>query len=58
MKKINQGFDCWEEYELAPGLVMTIKREDNSVLKTIDNFVNRRGSISELKKILKGEKDD
>jgi len=51
------SYDRVEEVELAPGLVMTVRREDRSLVETIEKFVKRKGSIGEVKRMLKGEKE-
>jgi len=50
MNKVS--YDRIEEIELAPGLVMTVRREDSNLMKTIERFVHRKGSISKLKEML------
>jgi hypothetical protein len=54
LTKINAGHDRWEEFELAPGLMCTIRFESNDGLPgVVDRFLRRKASIGELRQTLK-----
>lgn len=54
MKKLNQGFDHWEEYELVPGLTMTVRFEgSNGLPEVVDRFLRHKASVPEMKKSLR-----
>lgn len=45
--KAGQGVMRWEEYELVPGMIMTVRFEDD----TVDRFLGYKASFRELKKL-------
>lgn len=54
MKKLNSGYDHWEEFELAPGLKATVRYEGNNGLpEVVEKFLQRKASIGELRQTLK-----
>lgn len=54
MKKLSHSYDHREEFELAPGLIMTICFEgDNGLPEVVDGFLRRKASIGEVRKALK-----
>lgn len=42
-----------EEYELAPGLIMSISREDNTLQDTVNLFLKKKSSIGEVRRALR-----
>jgi hypothetical protein len=54
LTKINGGYDHWEEFELAPGLIMRVSFEgDNGLPEVVDKFLRQKASFGELKRTLK-----
>jgi len=47
------SYDKIEEFEIAPGLVCTIRYEDNIMAEAIGNFLRHKASFGEVKKALK-----